>query len=287
MLLAWLQIRALGGVFVLRIEDVDRARTRPGAADAMLADLAWLGFDWDEGPDVGGPFGPYVQSERFKAYAAALESLGDRTFACTCTRKELRAAAEGPDLATGEWPYVGTCRRGPGRPGGAASVRVRVDPGSVSWDDLWRGPSAQDPSRVCGDFILWSKTDEPTYQLAVVVDDIHQGITHVLRGEDLEISTARQILLFGWLGAPVPAFAHTPLRRDALGERLAKSRGSPGLGELRDAGEDPRDVLGSLAAQLGILDTARPVTPDDLIEPFTGWASAARLLSLPGSGHAG
>ena len=287
MLLAWLQIRALGGVFVLRIEDIDVARIRPGAAEAILRDLAWLGFDWDEGPDVGGPFGSYVQSERTDAYRDALRSLEERTFPCTCSRKELRAAAGAPDPKTGEWPYVGICRAAPSHPGRPASIRGRVDPERVTWNDLWLGPSSQDPSGVCGDFILWSKVDEPSYQLAVVVDDIYQGITHVLRGEDLVTSTARQVLLYRWLGAPAPAFAHTPLRRDPLGERLAKSRGSPGLRELRDAGDDPRGVIGALASALGILDAARPVSPEELVEPFRRWSRADRLLALPGSLDAG
>ncbi len=287
MLLVWLQIRALDGVFVLRIEDVDRARWRAGATEAILEDLAWLGFDWDEGPDVGGPRGPYIQSERTEAYRQALRDLDDRTFVCTCSRKEMRAAAGAPDPETGEWPYVGTCRGGPRASGRPASVRVRVDSESVAWDDLWLGPCVQDPSTVCGDFILWSKANEPTYQLAVVVDDIYQGITHVLRGEDLVASTARQLLLYRWLGADAPAFAHTPLRRDQEGERLAKSRGSPGLGELRDAGDDPRAVLGALAAGLGIIESARPVRPADLMEPFLAWDRAPALLSLPGSPDAG
>lgn len=281
MLLGWLQIRALGGQFVLRIEDIDRARCKPAASEAIVRDLDWLGFDWDEGPDVGGPFGSYVQSERFDAYRDAVARLGDRTFRCTCSRKEMRAAAGAPDPETGEWPYAGTCRAGESHPGRPASIRARVEPELVRWSDQWQGPCAQDPSRVCGDFILWSKADEPTYQLAVVVDDIHQRITHVLRGEDLLTSTARQLLLYRWLDAPAPVHAHTPLRRDDDGQRLAKSRGSAGLGELREAGVDPRAVLGRLAAGLGILETPTPVTPVDLIEPFRRWPSAARLLTLP------
>jgi len=287
MLLAWLQMRAQGGTLVLRIEDIDRVRSKPEASDAILRDLAWLGFDWDEGPDVGGPFGPYVQSQRLDAYAAATERLSARTFRCSCTRKEVRAAAGAPDAETGEWPYVGTCREGAQDPERPTSLRVRVDPGVVAWDDLWLGPRAQEPCRVCGDFILWSKADEPTYQLAVVVDDIHQRITHVLRGEDLVASTARQILLYRWLRAAAPAFAHTPLRRDPEGQRLAKSRGSPGLGQLRDAGRDPRRVLGEIAAALGILTEERPVAPADLIVPFRDWSGARRLLSLPGPEDAG
>lgn len=278
LLLGWLQMRAQGGRFLLRIEDIDRSRSKPEHADAILRDVAWLGFDHDEGPDVGGPNGPYVQSERLDLYRQALERLADRTFPCTCSRKELRAAVPEPDPESGEWPYPGTCRDGVSHRGRPSSLRIRVDEARVAWDDQWLGPCEQDPRAVCGDFILWSKRDEPTYQLAVVVDDLAMGVTHVLRGADLLHSTGRQILLWRWLGGTPPRFAHTPLRRDEDGQRLAKSRGSRGLGELREAGEDPREVVGRLAAELGILPAARPVHPRELIEPFRASEAGRRLL---------
>lgn len=280
LLLGWLQIRAAKGRFVLRIEDIDRARTRPGASEAILTDLRWFGFDWDEGPDVGGPAGSYVQSAREELYREALARLPG-TYPCTCSRKEARAAAGQPDPISGEWPYPGVCRAGRSHPGRPESTRVRVDEQLVSWDDRWLGACAQDPSRACGDFILWSKADEPTYQLAVVVDDIAMGVTEVLRGEDLLHSTARQILLYRWLGAPVPRFTHVPLRRDEEGQRLAKSRGSPGLGELREAGEDPRAVLGEVAVELGVLPEFVPVSPQDLVGPFVA-SEVGRRLAVEG-----
>jgi glutamyl-tRNA synthetase len=282
LLLAWLQIRALGGAFVLRIEDIDRARCKPGASEQILRDLTWLGFDWDEGPDVGGPHGPYLQSQRQDLYRQKLALLKDCTFACSCSRKELRSAtARDPDA--GEWPYPGTCRLGPRHPGRPTSVRARVDPETITWNDLYRGHQQQDPSLVCGDFILWSKADEPTYQLAVVVDDVAQGITHVLRGADLIASTARQLLLYRWLGASPPQFAHAPLRRDDSGQRLAKSRGSPGLAELRKAGVDPRQLIGQLAADLGIISTAVPAWPRELVEPFASWTPGRALVGRRGT----
>ena len=277
LLLGWLQIRASGGRFLLRIEDIDRARCKPGASEAIVTDLRWLGFDWDEGPDVGGPAGSYAQSERLHLYEQSIASLGDRIFRCTCSRKEVRVASPGQDPESGEWPYGGTCRSGESHPGRPSSSRVRVDPGEVGWDDRWLGPRRQDPSRVCGDFILWSKADEPTYQLAVVVDDIAMGVTEVLRGEDLLHSTARQILLYRLLGAPVPTFSHVPLRRDEEGQRLAKSRGSRGLSDLRNEGADPRGVLGQVAVDLGLLDEARPVTPHDLVATFHDSEAGRRL----------
>jgi len=279
LLLGWLQIRAAGGRFILRIEDIDRARTRPGASEAIVRDLGWFGFDWDEGPDVGGPAGSYVQSERTDLYREAMAGLPG-TYPCTCSRKEARAAAGAPDPVSREWPYPGTCRAQRSHPGRPESTRIRVDPVEVRWDDRWLGAQAQDPSRACGDFILWSKAGEPTYQLAVVVDDIAMGVTEVLRGEDLLHSTARQILLYRGLGADVPRFAHVPLRRDEGGQRLAKSRGSPGLAELREAGEDPRAVLGEVAVELGILDGFAPVSPADLVAPFRE-SEPGRRLAVP------
>ena len=268
MLLCWLQVRALRGSLVLRIEDVDRGRTREGATDAILRDLGWLGFDWDEGPDVGGSSGPYLQSERSELYEQILDRLAPRTFACSCTRKQVRQAAGVPPEFRGEVPYLGACRAGP-VDGAPTSLRIRVEPGEVSWHDLELGPSSQDPASVCGDFILKTKAGDYAYQLACVADDVVMGITHVLRGADLVHSTGRQLLLWRWLGVEPPLFAHTPLRTDERGVRLAKSRGSPGLTELRERREDPRLLLGMLAFELGLLDAeGEAVAPADLLPAF-------------------
>lgn len=255
MLLAWLQIRALGGEFLLRIEDIDVARDRPEAHASIPRDLEWLGFDWDAAP--------VRQSERGDLYAAAIERLD--TFPCTCSRREVREAA-GARGEIGELRYPGTCRGAPSHPGRAVSLRVRVDPRELRWRDLWLGDQRQDPAQICGDFIVRSKGGTTAYQLAVVVDDAEQGVTHVLRGQDLVASTGRQILLYEALGERVPMFAHVPLRLDDRGQRLAKSVGSPPLRELRRAGEDPRRLIGELARDLGLLDEAAPTRPSDLIE---------------------
>ncbi len=277
LLLGWLQIRAEDGRFLLRIEDIDRSRRRPGAAEAIVRDMSWFGFDWDEGPGRSGPHGSYFQSERIHLYEEALASLSDRTFRCTCSRKEARGAATEPDPVSGEWPYPGTCRPEVSHPGGPSSVRVLVESQTVGWDDRWLGPLSEDPARVCGDFILWNKAGDPAYQLAVVVDDIAMGVTEVLRGEDLLHSTARQILLYRWLGGTVPRFSHVPLRTQGDGQKLAKSRGSEALALLREKGRDPRSVLGDVAVDLGLLAEARPVWPHELIEPFR-LSSAGRSL---------
>ncbi|MEE2829710.1 MAG: glutamate--tRNA ligase family protein [Myxococcota bacterium] len=272
MLLCWLQVRSMGGVLVLRIEDVDRGRTRPGAEEGILRDLRWLGFDWDEGPDCGGPLGPYRQTECTERYLACLEQLAHRLFECTCTRKEIRLAAGVMEDHRGELRYPGTCRAAPAAAERSErSIRVRVDEEVLCWDDLWLGPCREDTGQVCGDFILRAKNGDFTYQLACVADDIAEGITHVLRGEDLVDSTGRQILLHRWLGSDAPPlFAHTPLRKDGKGIRLAKSRGSPGLGVLREAGEDPRLLLAELAHGLGLVDEpGLALTPAELIPSFS------------------
>lgn len=272
MLLCWLQVRAAGGALVMRIEDVDSGRARPGAAAAILRDLAWLGFDWDEGPDVGGPLGPYTQSERSSRYDAALAQLEPRLFPCTCSRKQVRQAAGVAAEHRGDVVYQGTCRPGPshddGRP---SSLRARVDPGEVRWSDAVLGERREEPSTACGDFIVRTKSGDFAYQLACVVDDIEMGITHVLRGADLLDSTGRQLLLYGWLGATPPRFAHVPLRLDHAGERLAKSRGSPPLAALRDAGEAPEAVIGRLAFELGLWPRAEACRPADLMDAYASW----------------
>jgi len=279
LLLGWLQVRALGGRFVLRIEDIDTARNRPGATEAIYRDMEWLGFDWDEGPGVGGPAASYLQSERLDLYDRCLERLAERVYPCSCSRKDVREAAAAPH--GGELVYPGTCRQGPTRPEAPTSLRSRVPEGQVSWDDLVLGPRSEDPSQICGDFITRSKDHSHVYQLACVADDIAMGITHVLRGEDLVSSTSRQILLYRWLDAEVPLFAHTPLRRDEGGERLAKRRGSPSLGQLREDGEDPALLVGALAHDLGILDSPERALPEQLVEAFA--ATFPGLLS--GTGH--
>jgi glutamyl-tRNA synthetase len=262
MLLGWLQVRRLGGQFVLRIEDIDSSRVRPGSEASILRDLAWLGFDWDEGPDVGGPHGPYRQSDCLDRYRAAVEQLRDRVFSCSCSRKEIRAAV---GAQAGEIAYPGTCREGPLHPGRALSLRFRVEPEELHWQDLETGPCSEDPSVVCGDFMLLGKDGGPVYQLACVVDDIEQQITHVLRGDDIAASTGRQLLLYQALGAAPPRFAHVPLLRDEDGQRLAKRRGSPPIEELREAGRDPRVVIGELAASCGLIPESRPVSLGELL----------------------
>jgi glutamyl-tRNA synthetase len=237
------------GRFVLRVEDLDPQRSKPEHEQRQLTDLRWLGLDWDEGPDVGGAHGPYRQSERVDVYAAALARLD--TYACTCTRKELRETASAPHGL--EPVYPGTCRGGTPHPERPASLRWRVPPGEVCFDDRILGRQCQDVATQVGDFVLRRGDGAWAYQLAVVVDDAAMHVTEVVRGEDLLDSTARQILLARTLGVAVPSYAHAPLVVGPDGEKLSKRHGAPDLSELRERGVDPRLVVAELARSAGLI----------------------------------
>lgn len=248
-LLAWLSARAAGGRFVLRVEDLDPQRSKPEHEQRQLADLRWLGLDWDEGPDVGGPHGPYRQSQRGELYAAALARLD--TYPCTCTRKELRETASAPHGL--EPIYPGTCRDAAAHPERPASLRWRVPPGEVVFEDRILGRQCQNVATEVGDFVLRRGDGAWAYQLAVVVDDADMQITEVLRGADLLDSTARQILLARALGLTPPSYAHAPLVIGPDGEKLSKRHGATDLSELRERGVDPRIVVAVLARSAGLM----------------------------------
>ncbi len=304
-LLAWLLARHAGGLFALRVEDLDRPRVRPGATEAMLGDLRWLGLDWDEGPDVGGPHAPYIQSERGVYYADHLRRLRDHglVYPCYCSRADIVRAASaphgyvprgattassGPGGETGEGPrYPGTCRdlarreaqreRAGGRP---PAWRFRVPTGSegvVRCEDGLYGVVEQDVTRAVGDFVVYRADGVPSYQFAVVVDDALMSMTDVARGADLLLSTPRQILLYRALGYPIPRFLHVPLAVDAAGERLAKRQGAVGLGPLRDRSFTPTHVIGALAASAGLVPPGARLTPRELLGVF----DPARLSRAP------
>ncbi len=264
---------AAEGDLVLRIEDLDEARTRPGATEALLDDLRWLGVTWREGPDVGGPCAPYVQSLRRKLYDAALDLLRSegRVYPCACSRREIELASQAPHGA--ESVYPGTCR---GRDrsaviaeaharGRGVAWRFAVPEGVVTVHDRCAGVFVQDVARDVGDFVVSRADGVPAYQLAVVVDDIAMDIDEVVRADDLLASTPRQILLYAALGARVPGFLHVPLVVGDDGVRLAKRHGSISIAELRARGADPlrvvRGLLGSLGAgerlDTSVLDPAR------------------------------
>lgn len=292
-LLAWLLARHAGGAFVLRVEDLDRARVRAGAADATLADLRWLGLDWDEGPDRGGPHAPYIQSERADRYADALRRLEDAglVYPCYCSRADVARAASAPHGGEEGSRYPGTCRdperraarreRAGGRP---PALRFRVPEGPegvIRFEDGLYGAVAQDVDRVVGNFVVRRSDGVPAYHLAVVVDDLAMAISDVVRGADLLDSTPRQILLYRAFHAlsllnplsrdyreTIPRFLHVPLVVDARGERLAKRDGAVGVGPLRERGIAPEVVVGALAASSGLVPAGIALTARDLRDRF-------------------
>ena len=227
---------------------------------ANLNELRWLGLTWDEGPDVGGRFAPYVQSERHELYREALERLEtqNKLFECYLSRKELREIASAPH---GEMPVYGELERALNEKvkekkrlnGKTPSLRFRTNGESVSFEDLLQG---EQTFRV-GNFVVKRADGEWAYQLAVTVDDIAMNITEVVRGADLLESTAAQILLYRALGAEPPVFLHVPLLLDETGERMAKRKGSPTLTALQERGVKPQRVVGLLAHTLGLV--AEPV----------------------------
>jgi glutamyl-tRNA synthetase len=277
-LLAWLQARHAGGAFVLRVEDLDFGRVRPGIMESQLADLRWLGLDWDEGPDVGGPFAPYLQSQRKERYEEALRRLEEqrRLFSCFCSRREIAAAASAPHAGDEEGPaYPGRCRdlsagerRRREAERGAPALRFRARPGEVRFHDLLQGDLAFHPAGEVGDFVVRRRDGVAAYQLAVVVDDAAMEITRVLRGADLLPSTARQLLLYEALGLRPPAWTHVPLLLGPDGERLAKRHGAISLRELRERGVPARRVAGWLAASAGLAEAGEEAAPVELVARF-------------------
>lgn len=239
--------RAHGGVLVLRNEDLDAVRFRLEFFDAMLEDLRWFGFTWNEGPDVGGGFGPYHQSERMPFYRRALEQLRARNlvYPCTCSRKDIQAAIAAPHPGDEGVVYPGTCRkyRGQPPPGRKFAWRFQVPDGEViSFVDGHFGEQRFVAGKDFGDFVVWRGDGVPAYQLACVVDDAAMRISEVVRGADLLLSTARQLLLYRAFGWAAPAFFHCELLRDEHGERLAKRHDSLSLRQLRAAGDSPANI---------------------------------------------
>jgi len=262
-LLSWLWARKEGGGYVLRVEDIDTPRVRPGMAERQLDELRWLGLDWD------GP--PLFQSDRVPRYEDTLRRLSEHIYECFCSRTEI-AAASAPQGDEGP-RYPGTCarltraQREERRRTRAPALRLRVPPGSVAFHDEILGGQAFDTQQLVGDFVLRRGDGVFAYQLAVVVDDGEMGITQVLRGADLLPSTARQILLHRLLAQPEPRWAHAPLVVAASGERLAKRNRSLSLSALRARGVDPRQVVAHLARASG-LEAPDRCSPLELVGGF-------------------
>ena len=234
----------------MRNEDLDPQRCRPEFATAMYEDLRWLGIDWEEGPDEGGPFRPYQQSQRRSFYLKAWKKLRDGgwIYPCTCSRKDLAAAAAAPNDADDEPIYPGKCRSRIDAVDFDSPVgmnwRFRVPDGEpIEFMDKHLGTQSFVAGKDYGDFVVWRRDDVPAYQLAVAVDDAEMEITEVVRGADLLKSTARQILIFRALGLKSPAYYHCSLTRDSTGQRMAKRHDSLSIRHLRESGKSPEQVL--------------------------------------------
>ena len=271
-LLAWLSARQKGGKVVLRIEDLDTARCKRPYAEQMIEDLCWLGLTWDEGPGVGGPDGPYYQSERTALYEQALEKLERMglVYPCYCTRAELHAASA-PHRSDGQAVYPGTCRHLTAaereKKTRAPATRLMVPDETWSFTDGHMGHYGENLLHECGDFLLRRSDGMFAYQLAVVVDDAAMGVTEVVRGSDLLSSTPRQLYLYVLLGLKAPEFIHFPLLLAPDGRRLSKRDADAGLDDLRFK-LTAEEILGRLAYLGGFNPTAQPKTAAELLADF-------------------
>ncbi len=269
-LVNWLMARREGWRIVLRIEDLDGPRIRPGAERDAIETLAWLGMDWDEGP--------HRQACDLSAYEAAMETLAGKGLAypSRLTRGQIEAAASAPqEGAVGrEGRFAPELRPGDVGPrefrsATGESWRFVTPEREVEFTDLCAGPQRHRPIDTIGDFALWTARGEPAYQLAVVVDDHRQGVTHIVRGDDLLDSAARQTLLYEALGcAPAPTYCHLPLVIGADGRRLAKRHGDTRVAQYRARGVRPERVLGLLAWWSGLAGMRGEVGLAELLDCF-------------------
>ena len=282
-LLAWLSARQKGGRVILRIEDLDTARCPLRYGEQMCRDIQWLGLDWDEGPVIGGPSGPYEQSRRTALYQAALERLEAQglVYPCFCTRAELHAASA-PHREDGQVVYPGTCRgltaeqaaERARRTGRAPALRLRVPEEEITFIDGHMGEYGEWLPADCGDFLLRRSDGIFAYQLAVVVDDAAMGVTEVVRGADLLASTPRQLLLYRLLGLEAPAFYHFPLLLGSDGQRLSKRNADAGLDALGER-YTASEILGKLAYLAGFNPSAEPRSGESLLADFA-WEKVPR-----------
>ena len=266
-LLAWLSAKSAGGGIVMRIEDIDPDRSREAYALQIMEDFCFLGLDWDEGP--------FWQSKRSDIYEEILHDLHQRglTYPCYCSRAELHAT-QAPHASDGVFVYSGHCReltqaqRDELAKTRRAALRIRVPEETVEYNDICRGPMAQDLARECGDFILRRSDGAFAYQLAVVVDDALMGVTQVVRGSDLISSTPRQIWLHRLLGYEPPEFAHVPLLLAPDGRRLSKRERDLDMGALRQK-YSAEEIIGRLAHLTGVIDRCEAVSAAELVREFS------------------
>ncbi len=273
--LSWLSARSAGGRWLLRIEDLDPQRSKPEYARQIEDDLQWLGLEWDEG-GIGnkGTNGPYVQSLRNDFYNEALEKLKATglTYPCRCRRADIMAS-QAPHQSDGRIVYAGTCRPAAAPPFPAQCTEIRgatrlyVPDEEITFCDRVFGKQTVNLARHCGDFVLRRADGAWAYQLAVVVDDAAMGVTEVVRGCDLLLSSVQQIYLYGLLGADAPEFAHLPLVCNENGIRLSKRDSGVGMAELRTR-KSPQQILGLVAAMAGLTDKPSDISLDELLGLF-------------------
>jgi glutamyl-tRNA synthetase len=274
----WLYCRRHGGAFILRIEDTDVERSSADMVSGILDSLRWLGLDWDEGPGVGGPHGPYFQSERLDAYRRAARDLvaSGHAYYCYCRPDELKARRDAAAAAGRDTTYDGRCRSLPPdeiarreAAGDRRAVRMRVpDGGAVTFVDLVHGAITVERANI-EDFVILRSDGHPTYHLSVVVDDVAMAITHVVRGDDHISNTPKQVLLYHAMGAEMPAFAHVPLILGPDKKRLSKRHGATSVGEYEKQDYLPEAMVNFLAL-LGWSpgDDREVMTRDELVAAF-------------------
>src|SRR5687767_12171608 len=274
----WLYARRTGGTFILRIEDTDAERSSADRVTGILDGLRWLGLDWDEGPEVGGPHAPYFQSQRVERSCAVVANLleSGRAYRCYCTPERLREERERAEQRGDAWQYDRAClaltdddRRSREASGAPYAVRFRVRPGLTAFDDAVHGRIEFDTANV-EDFVILRSDRLPTYHLSVVVDDVDMRITDVIRGDDHISNTPKHVLLFEALDSPVPRFAHVPLILGADKKRLSKRHGATSVMEYKNQGYLPAAMVNFLAL-LGWSrgDDRELLSKAELIESFT------------------
>ena len=274
----WLYARRQGGMFVLRIEDTDTERSSWEMVSGIVDGLRWLGLDWDEGPDIGGPHAPYFQSQRIEMYRAMAERLvaDGRGYYCYCSTDVLQQKRQAAESAGGGWVYDRTCcglaageiaaREAAGSP---RAIRFKVPAGQTTFPDLVHGPIAFDNANI-EDFVVLRSDRQPTYHLSVVADDMEMAITHVVRGDDHISNTPKQVLLYQAFGAEPPRFAHVPLILGPDKKRLSKRHGATSVMEYQRLGYLPEAMVNFLSL-LGWSpgDDRELFTRDELIAAFT------------------
>lgn len=288
-LISWLSTRKSGGKWLLRIEDLDPQRSKYEYARLIEDDLHWLGLDWDEGGlDCRGSAGPYCQSERNDFYLQYFEKIAAKgiTYPCHCKRADIMAT-QAPHESDGRIVYAGTCRPAlrPPFPTSASSLpaatRLYVPDSYITFDDVVYGQQSVNLTRHCGDFVIRRADSAWAYQLAVVIDDALMGISEVVRGCDLLLSTAQQLYLYELLGFTPPHFAHLPLVSNEAGQRLSKRDGAMNMEYLRKH-HNPAAIIGMAAYLAGLCDSPAPVTADELVDSFSwGKIPSVQAVTIP------